>query len=112
MKLWELYQEEKESTVDHDGHTYSVNKLLRSAEDIDIEEFDVDDLKWILRHEELDIERVKRKEIKYPILVTDWKKKLVTLDGIHRLAKAYLLDHKKIKGKRITHEMLEKAKLS
>lgn len=111
MKLWELYQEESDSTVTHNGHTYSVNKLLRYAEDIDVEEFDVADLKWILKHDSLDLERVKAKQIKHPILVTKLGEKLVVLDGIHRLAKAFILDRAHIRGKYIDHEILKKSRL-
>lgn len=110
MKLFELYQEGKKSTVTHDGKTYSVNKLLKYSEELNDEEIDVDKLKWILDDTEIDKERVKRAKC-YPILVTRWKDKLVVLDGAHRLAKAVKDNKSKIKGKLITSDILKRSKI-
>lgn len=112
MKLWELYQEGNCSTIEHNGHLYSVDKLLRAAENVDIEEFEIDDLKWILKHvDKLDPKRVEQKRIKYPILITKTDNRLIVLDGIHRLVKAIKLGHTKIKGRYINHETFQKTKL-
>lgn len=44
-------------------------------------------------------ERIKNADTAYPILVTDYKSRLVILDGVHRLAKVYIAGSNTIKAK-------------
>lgn len=109
MKLYELYQEGKSSTVTHDGKKYNIDNLLRKAKDVEVENFNVDDLKWIIKDTKIDEDRVKKANTRYPILVTRWKNKIVVLDGLHRLAKSIKHKKEKIKGKMISAKMLKSA---
>lgn len=94
MKLFELYQEEKDSTVTHAGIEYSVNKLLADSEDSEVSDIEVSKLEWIIDGDKpVDsqgntLTRMKDADITKPILITKWKGKWVVLDGIHRLLKA------------------------
>lgn len=106
-----LYQEEKDSTFTHDDVEYSVNKLLKETKDMEAEDYEVSKLKWILKHTDIDDDRVKEAKLKYPIIIIKWEDKLVVLDGAHRLQKA--VDQKKetIKAIKITKKILDKTKL-
>ena len=110
-EIKKLYQEEKDSTFTHDDIEYSVNKLLKETQDMEAEEYDVKELKWILKETETEEERVKEAKLKYPIIIIKWEDKLVVLDGAHRLQKAVDLDHKTIKAIKITKKLLEKTKI-
>lgn len=50
--------------------------------------------------------RVEAADLGYPIVLTEYKSRLVALDGIHRLVKAYLQDKKTISAKIIPAEYL------
>jgi hypothetical protein len=51
-------------------------------------------------------QRVLEADLSYPILVTEYNKHLVILDGIHRLVKAFLENRTTIRAKRIPREHL------
>jgi hypothetical protein len=53
------------------------------------------------------LERVANADLKYPILITDYSKKLVILDGVHRLVNAYMKGNKRIKAKIVPRSYLE-----
>lgn len=119
MKLFELYQEESNSTVTHDGDDYSVNKLLKLTKDLPITTIDVDTLKWNLESdknsqgEEMfqsgsDKKRIADADLTAPIMVVKWNKKLVVLDGIHRLSKAVKTKQASIVARMVTDEILDK----
>jgi len=50
--------------------------------------------------------RVDQADIQYPILVTNYKSKLVILDGVHRLVKIYENGSKVVRAKMIPAEYL------
>ena len=50
--------------------------------------------------------RVVDADTTYPIIVTDYRSRLVILDGVHRLVKVYMGREKKIKAKIIPMEYL------
>ena len=50
--------------------------------------------------------RIKKANVKYPIIITKYKNRLVILDGIHRLTKTYIAGNKKIKAKIIPQKYL------
>lgn len=53
-------------------------------------------------------ERVKLADVTYPILVADYKSRLVILDGVHRLVKVYQNNGKTIKAKVVPAEYLSR----
>jgi hypothetical protein len=50
--------------------------------------------------------RAEKADLNYPVVATEYNKRLVLLDGVHRLVKAYLKGEKKIKVKIIPTEYL------
>jgi hypothetical protein len=54
-------------------------------------------------------ERIQNANLKYPILY--WKEKKIIVDGLHRLAKAYLKDIKFIKVREVSNIEMEKVKI-
>jgi hypothetical protein len=108
--LKEIYQEE-DSTFTHNDVEYDLNLLLRLSKDVLVFEYPVKKLKWILKHDTPSEDRVKKAKLKYPILITKSQKRWVTLDGLHRLAKAVGEGDDKIKVKVILPSILEKCKL-
>lgn len=119
MKLFELYQEEQNSTVTHDGDDYSVNKLLQHTETLPITDIDVDQLKWNLESDKDsqgremfqngdDKRRIADADLTAPVLVVRWNKKLVVLDGVHRLSKAVKTKKATILARMVTDDILDK----
>ncbi|MBU0486822.1 MAG: hypothetical protein KKA07_02920 [Bacteroidetes bacterium] len=51
-------------------------------------------------------QRVGAADLTYPIVLTEYNARLVALDGVHRLVKAYLQNQKKISAKIIPPEFL------
>lgn len=51
-------------------------------------------------------ERTMKADLSYPILVTKYQSRLVILDGVHRLAKAFINGQKRIKAKIVSPEIL------
>ncbi len=51
-------------------------------------------------------QRMDEADLSYPIILTEYKSRLVALDGVHRLVKAYLQNQKKISAKIIPSEFL------
>ncbi len=111
MLLWELHQEEPTSTVTHNGQTYSLNKLFYITDRFQLRAFKIKDLKWILKYSKPDPDRLKGTLSTLPILVTYSDKKLVILDGLHRLCTAIDLGLTTIDGKFVYKDVLEKCKI-
>jgi len=110
MLLSELYQEHKGSSFTHDGEKYDLNKVLKAVDKDPEEEFDVDELKWVLDYDSPDDKRVRKADLTTPILVTRWEGKLVAIDGLHRLQKAVDEGRKKLPGKMVSKKVLNSAK--
>lgn len=110
MLLAELYQEHRGSTFTHDGRKYDLNKLLKAVDGKSVDMFKVGDLKWVLKHTDVDEDRVKKADKSKPVLVTKWRNKLVAVDGAHRLTKAVRSGDAKIRGKFVTPDELDAAK--
>ncbi len=51
-------------------------------------------------------QRMDKADLNYPIILTEYKSRLVALDGVHRLVKAYLQNRKTIPAKIIPSEFL------
>lgn len=52
------------------------------------------------------LQRMEAADMSYPIVLTEYKSRLVALDGVHRLVKAYLQKQKTILAKIIPSEFL------
>lgn len=52
-------------------------------------------------------EKIKKSDLSFPIIITNYQDKSVILDGVHRLAKAYLEGRKTIEVKNISYEILK-----
>jgi hypothetical protein len=105
-RLYELYQEEADSTFTHNGAEYSLNRLLSITEAAPIEMVPVNQLAWVLAYDSPEQARVDRADTTAPILVTFMQEptvvsvgrgkvtitvpqgQKVVLDGLHRLARA------------------------
>jgi len=99
----------------HDGNEYDLKKLNRLIKDNDIKKFRISKLKWIFKHDDPfkdEPERIKTANIKVPIIITKWRKKLVVLDGLHRLCKADIMGLKALPGRLATPDQLEKCLIS
>lgn len=118
MRIFELYQEPKGGSFTHDGKEYDLNKLLRLSDDLDVDQIPVDQLDWVLDHDdpENDPERIEKADLSATILVTWWfnedgHSQLVVLDGLHRVAKADSEGILMLPGRYIDPEMLEQCEL-
>ena len=101
------YREDEDSTVTHNSVEYSINKILSTVDNKNVVEIDVSKLIWVFEYDNPRIDRIKKANIKYPIIAVEDNNELVAIDGLHRLAKMYLLDIKKAKCKMITTEELQ-----
>lgn len=110
MLLFELYQEEAGSSFTHNKQEYDLNKLLAITENFRTRQFKVNDLKWILKWCKPDPERVVEANPLVSILVTYSDKKLVVVDGLHRLQKAIDQGLEYIEGKFVYKDVLEKCR--
>ena len=116
MKLFELYKEGPESTVNSNDKTYSVDDLIKQSKDNMIIKFNVDDLDWILKVTDVDESRVKEADLSAPILVYNDisqknKQQLVVLDGAHRLTKAKRNNLETIKCKLLSDYQIKLAEI-
>ena len=113
----EVYQEERGGTFTNNDKEYNLNKVLRLTNNLPTMEFKVADLKWLVTDSKQEIkdfdkeekQRVINADLNTPILVTYWKKKLVVLDGFHRLIDAVKEKRDTMIGKFVTDDILEKA---
>ena len=112
MRLFEIYQEEPNSTFVHDGKTYNINKVFKLANHIKSELYQVSDLTWLLAYDTVEPSSYDHINTSIPVLITKWFDpsinawRHVVIDGIHRLKKAQVNRSSHILGKMITSEML------
>lgn len=97
-KTTQPYFEGENSTVSHEGKLYSVDALLKVAYSKKETETLLKDLIWVLAYSQPDEERVQKADISFPVIVLDEGSRMVVLDGLHRLTKAYRLGRTKIKS--------------
>jgi hypothetical protein len=101
---------EFEDTFSHDGNEYDLRALNKLSTDNPIQKFKVSDLVWIFKYDDPLVdhpERIGKIEYKKPILVTQWHKKLVVLDGLHRLKRFEMNGEEYIHGLMVTPEQLK-----
>ena len=105
-RLNETYQEEAGSSFTHDSSLYDLNKLLVLAEQLPVEMLPTAELAWVLQHDAPDPIRVNKADYTVPLLVTRWQGHSVTVDGLHRLAKAVRENIAKVPAKIVPASML------
>lgn len=86
--LSKIYQEEPTGAFTHDGKKYNLNKYLEIGALKPVTMLPTSELKWVLKYDTPDIDRLKKADISAPLLVTKWKGRYVAVDGLHRLTKA------------------------
>lgn len=107
-----MYQEES-SQFTHDGSLYDLNTVLQLSAAVPVRTVEVSKLAWSCTPaDKATTERALKTNLQYPILVTDYKDKLVTVDGYHRLLKAIKIGVKFLPCKHISADILAKAKIS
>jgi hypothetical protein len=84
-----VYQEKGNGTFEADGVHYDLNKILRLTANEPIVQVAVSELAWVLEYCNSDPKRVAAADLSAPILVCMYKGQLLTVDGEHRLTKAY-----------------------
>lgn len=95
----------------HNGNKYNINKIFKIVLNKPIYQYNVNNLKWVLKYTKTYKKRILMADITVPIIVTKFQNKLLVVDGAHRLTKA-IKEHKKIiLGKYITLQELESTKL-
>lgn len=113
MRLFEIYQEEHDSTFVHDGKTYDINKLFKLSAHLPCELYRVSDMTWILNFDQPLPDDYEDINVQVPVLITMWFDESVdawrhvVIDGLHRLNKARVNEVSHIPGKMIPKEMLE-----
>lgn len=113
MRLFEIYQEEADSTFVHDGRTYNINQLFKMADHLKTDLYRVSDMTWILNFDQPEPDDYEEVNIEFPILITMWFDESVgawrhaVIDGLHRLNKARVSKVSHIPGKMIPKEMLD-----
>ena len=110
------YQEEENSVFSHNKITYDLNTLLRYAESINTKTLPIKFFEWHKKYtklSDLDLERVNKADLNYPILyIIDPVYDYTVIDGTHRLFKSFMLKLNTIKGKEIPLNILAKAKIT
>jgi hypothetical protein len=106
----EIYSEPDDSTFTHNGREYDLNGLLSATLGMQTQQFAVSRLTWIFRWSDPfdDAARIDSADLEWPILVTGSEGRLVVLDGLHRLAKAKILQKPTIKGILVPDELLNR----
>lgn len=102
------YYTEPNSTFTHNKNKYYVNDLLELSRKYQVKDYKVDDLKWIFKYAEIETDRPNKPDLKYPIILTDYGRRLVVIDGLHRLSKAIKDNIETIKGIYIPNSQIEK----
>lgn len=106
------YREGKNDTATHDGKQYNINKIFEIAEKKHhLISITVNQLTWMVDETDLNypgfVERVRKANTAFPIIVTKWKDKWVTLDGFHRVCKAVFSGDLTIEAKVIEEDELK-----
>lgn len=100
--MTKLYQEDADSSFTHDGKTYLLNPILAKANKLPAVSLDLKELEWLVDDSvEEDNDRIEKADYQFPILVTRYKNKWVTIDGWHRFLKARRDGLKTIQVKKI-----------
>jgi len=100
-------------TVTHDDIPYDLNIIRKGVKYLRRELFKVDDLKWLLDEcpwTEEDEKRLSIINMKRPIFVVEWERKLCCIDGYHRLHKAVLLEIKYLPGIMVPDYVMNQAR--
>ncbi|MNC45733.1 hypothetical protein D3C87_999780 [compost metagenome] len=104
----EVYSEGPDSTFTHMGKTYSVDRLLAVTRNAPIVDFPLDRVTWMI-DDDYDVKRMRNADTSVAICVTqlptgEW----VTLDGYHRVIKAFYVEKRKTIPAKIVTEQLFK----
>lgn len=82
----------EEGTFTHDGEDFDLAATLEASNGNELQDWDVEELKWVLEHDTSwkdNPDRVEKADLSAPVLVADDKEgRKTTVDGLHRLAKA------------------------
>lgn len=106
-----LYQEERDSSVTHDGRRYSLNRLFRLTQNDPVIMVQVSDLVWLTTEgPSPDPTRVEKADLDAPILITLWNHRLVVLDGWHRLHKAMKVSRADLPARYVTEVYLAQSR--
>ena len=105
-----MYQESEPSTFTHDGKQYDLNTVFKCVDKNNVTKVAVSELVWVLPHTMIDEDRLKKVDLTIPILVTmDAKKRIVVIDGAHRLTKAVNDGVLSLPAKWVSKTILKKA---
>lgn len=103
------YSEGPESTLSHQGKTFLVDELIKKSRDLDVVDFDITKLQWEVKEDPVDPkeDRVEQADLAVPVLVTEYAPgKWVTMDGFHRLTKAFHKGDKTIKARIVSDKIV------
>lgn len=104
-----IYQEEDSSSFTHNGKEYKLNPILKKAHTLPVQELKTEELEWLINDTVVeDEERVLKADYNFPILITRYGNKWVTIDGYHRFLKARKDGKKILKVKKIPTSWLTK----
>jgi hypothetical protein len=106
-----LEYEEIDSTITNNKKNYNLNCIFKLTEKIKPKTFKVSDLNWVLKYDKPDKDRVEKADVNVPVIISNYKNKLVAIDGLHRLQKAVNLNLDSIEGKFISSELLAKCEI-
>lgn len=89
IRIIETYQEEDGSAFSSNGVSYDLNYLFVASQHLPVRNILVNDLRWVLNHEDVhDERRVAAADTSVPLLVTKEHNRIVVVDGFHRLVSA------------------------
>lgn len=109
---YEVYQEEEGGYFESDGKQYDLNHMWRALKNAPVEKIHVSKLTWVLEWVDgLDEARVERADLDAPLLVTLYKGHELTVDGIHRLAKAVKHGVKTLNFQRVSKKLMDEAEI-
>jgi hypothetical protein len=94
MPSVEMYQEEESSSFVHNGISYPLNPIFRTASTKPTVEFDLNKVRWLADHiRKVDIHRRNTADLSVPIIVAELDvghgREWVIVDGMHRVKKAF-----------------------
>lgn len=98
-------------TLIHDGSVYNLGSLTKATESLEVRDFLVSKLSWILEFDDVKEDRLKLAKVDEPILIVNWRSRMAVIDGLHRLKIAVDKKLKYIPGKLVPLSLLHNFEL-
>ncbi len=100
------------NTFTHDGVEYDLDLILYETREQPTYPFKLTKLKWLIDECIPDSDHAHRwPNMSRPILVVMWKDRICCVDGYHRICNALDMGWEELRGRWVSDELMEKAKI-